>query len=238
MKLLVVLFALAVVTGGRAVTTREAPSSEPKLRELLDKVTTIGINGFFITTRIFAKIVESEPIREQLDQIAEKLQKQERELPLEMREMEEIVSNLSDGFKEKIPMDLHAWKRRHYKESEGIMDALAVYVDPVASKAVRCMEWLEQNVGPVVIKMYEPYEGSVDQAIESLGSTLTEKLQTIMESLQTSLDGGAKQIQLGLETLNKHLKPYWIPFLKEYKKYDPAIREWMESPLFPPPKKD
>nr|XP_016853877.1 PREDICTED: uncharacterized protein LOC100563250 isoform X2 [Anolis carolinensis] len=241
MKLLVVLLALTAVTGGQAVTIREAPSSEPKLRPLIDKISSVGINGFFVVTRIFMKITESEPIRsvnKQLEKISENLQEQERELPPEMREVKEILSNLFNTFKEKAFLDFHEWNRHHYKEKEGVMEALALYVDPVASKASWCVEWLEENVKPMVIEMFQPFERHLDEALESLGSTLIKKLQEIGEILRTPLDEAAKQLRLGMETLNKHLNPYWIPFLKEYKKYDPALREWLEAPLSPPTKED
>nr|XP_060640328.1 uncharacterized protein LOC132780615 isoform X2 [Anolis sagrei ordinatus] len=241
MKLLVVLFALAVVTGGRAVTTREAPTSEPKLRELVDKIFRLGLEVFFSLAGKFLNGIESSntrAINEHQYKISEILREQERKLPPEMREVKEIVFNLSEALTEKTFRVIGQWNSRHYKEIRGAMDAFALYIDPVASKMLWCIEWLEQNVRPIVIEMYKPYERSLDQAMESLGRTFIENLQKDMESLQTSLEGGAKRFQLGMETLHKHLKPFWIPLLKEYKKYDPAIREWVESPLFPPPKED
>ncbi|XP_067317747.1 apolipoprotein A-IV-like [Anolis sagrei] len=244
MKLLVVLFALAVVTGCQAMTIREAPRSEPKLKELVDKMFTFGWKAFFAASEILEKILESgntTAINEHLDEISEKVRAQERELPPEMKELMEIVSNLSETYKVKTSWAFVRWMRRHYEEIERVIGALALYVDPVASKALLCMEWLEQNINTAWNQLSEPLDEPLEQAVDSLGSLVTYYNNVLQENediLQTSLDKAAKDFRLGMETLHKHLKPYWIPFLKEYKKYDPGLRELLEGSLFPAPKED
>ncbi|XP_003230570.1 uncharacterized protein LOC100557534 [Anolis carolinensis] len=244
MKLLVVLLALTAVTGGQAVTIREAPSSEPKLRPLMEKTFSFGMDCFLAVSRKVVKIIEASDITvviEQLDKISEKLQEEEKVLPPEIGQVDKILSDLSKTYKVKTPRVFDEWNRRHVQEGEAVMKALEFYVDPVASKVLWCVEWLEENITPVVIQMYQPFDSSFNQALESLGSTLsfyTEEQEQIGEILQTSLEEAAKLFRMGMENLNKQLNPYLIPFLKEYKKYEPALREWLEAPLFPPPKED
>ncbi|XP_067317250.1 uncharacterized protein [Anolis sagrei] len=178
---------------------------------------------------------------EHLDEISEKVRAQERELPPEMKELMEIVSNLSEAYKVKTSWAFDRWMRRHYEDIERVVGALALYVDPVASKALWYVEWLEQNIKPTVIEVSQMFNGPLEEAVGYLGSLVTyynNALQENEDILQTSLDKAAKDFQLGMETLHKHLKPYWIPFLKEYKKYDPGLRELLEGSLFPAPKED
>ncbi|XP_003230052.3 uncharacterized protein LOC100555113 [Anolis carolinensis] len=236
MKLLVVLFALTVVTGGQAVTA----SSELSLGTLIGKFSTFEFNSLFAVYGKVAKILQAldtPVVIEQLNKIPGKL---ERALPPEISEVKEILSDLSKTYKVHTYRVFDDWSSRYFQEGEAVMKALELYVDPVASKALWCVEWLEENIKPVVIQMYQPFDSSLNQALESLGSTLSSytEQEEIGEILQTSLDEAAKLFRMGMENLNKQLKPYLIPFLKEYKKYDPALREWLEAPLFPPPKED
>ncbi|XP_067318548.1 uncharacterized protein [Anolis sagrei] len=244
MKLLVVLFGLTVVTGGRALTIREDPPSEPKLEELTSKIYGFWTEALRDITEKFDTIRSYEPVgtvKEQQEKTLETLWQQMERLPPEMREAMEKVSTLSWAALGKAFWAYFEWNWRYYNELRVITEALALYVDPVASKAFWCVEWLEQNVRPTAIKIYQEFERPFDHVIESLMSTLspyTKELEEIGESLQAPLNEVAKQLRLGVETLNADLKPYWVPFLTEYKKYDPALMEWITGPLFPPPKED
>nr|XP_060640335.1 uncharacterized protein LOC132780623 isoform X1 [Anolis sagrei ordinatus] len=245
MKLLVVLFVLTAVTGGQAMTIREAPSSEPKLRELMDKIYVFGYGGFIAVAVTLEKIAFSAPstiISSLLAKTYETLREQEAELPPEFREAKEFL----EAFLEKTFRVYDQLKRYNSDELDRVMEALALYVDPVASKAFKGVEWLEENVKPTVVEVYQAYERGLDQAMESLKIQVfsyskelqAKEMQEFGESLQASMVEAAKKLLLGLETLSKHSKPYWSPFLKEYKKYEPGLREWVERPLIPAQKKD
>ncbi|XP_003230050.1 uncharacterized protein LOC100554919 [Anolis carolinensis] len=247
MKLLVVLLALTAVPGGQAVAIREAPTSEPKLRPLIDKISMFGRDAYIAVVETFEKILFSAPItivNAHLLKAYETLREQERELLPEIREAKEIL----DAVMTKFSRVHHEWNLNQYEYNlEGVKEALAQYVDPVASKALKYVEWLEENIRPVVIETYrQAFERPRDQVLESLNSQVSsytkepqaKELEEIEESIQASLVEAGKQLRLGMETLHKQLKPYLIPFLNEYKKYKPALTEWMEAPFFPPRKKD
>ncbi|KAH0631642.1 hypothetical protein JD844_006078 [Phrynosoma platyrhinos] len=200
------------------------------------------IDGYVAVTRKVNLIENSKTgkaVSDQYEKLIEPLRNLERQVPEEISEAADIVFDVPWGIMEKAYRILNGMRGQTRADTEKALEALAAYLDPAL---VKVSSFVEPLLDPLAAKIHEidqEMDERISQSLDSLDGQLSfyvKRVEEIRDGLQPLVEEVAKECRLGMETLNKNLKPYLDPLLEEGRKYKDAFKEWVRAPLNPPDK--
>uniref|UniRef100_A0A8D0BGW5 Apolipoprotein A-IV n=1 Tax=Salvator merianae TaxID=96440 RepID=A0A8D0BGW5_SALMN len=250
MKSLIAALILASISGSQAHVLRETPLSpleqfSQEVQEYLRNFTRLVDEklDFIWKSQISQSVIDQ--LHNSYSSVSKRLRKLEDELPTEVKQGYDVVVGATLGTLEKGLSALRALQRQVTpatdKLAEDLYAIMSPYANTVLEKISRYTKALRRAIVNRAAKLDPQLNDKLKQQLEELQTQLApytkrfrNRLQEFERSLEPVAETAQEKFKQGAEEIKQALQPYLSSVLDRLQTYSQDLKNWVESPVFPP----